>query len=78
MRLEPSKPMCVEAFAEYPPLGRCSLNIFGQSYKLFAKVRREGHEADGGRGRHQGHHPQGDHGGQDQGCREGVEEEVNI
>ena len=22
VRLEPSKPMCVEAFAEYPPLGR--------------------------------------------------------
>ena len=25
VRLTPSKPMCVEAFTDYPPLGRCVL-----------------------------------------------------
>ena len=31
MRLEPSKAMCVEAFAEYPPLGRFAVRDMRQT-----------------------------------------------
>merc|ERR1712083_947000 len=50
--LTPSKPMCVEPFSEFPPLGRFAVRDMRQT---------------GGRC-HQGHHPQGRRGQADQGC----------
>merc|ERR1712116_84231 len=60
VKLLPSKPMCVEPFAEFPPLGRFAVR----------------HEADRCRRCHQGHHPQGGCWKGYQGRREGQQEEV--
>ena len=64
--LVPSKPMCVEAFVDFPPLGRFAVRDMRQTV---AAARR---------GRDQEHHQEGCHRHHHQGRAEGTEEEVKA
>merc|ERR1719342_1138849 len=87
--LTPSKPMCVEAFTDYPPLGRFAVRDMRQTVAVGVIKATTPKVVEGSKTKaaqkadrccwcHQGHHSQGRRRKQDQGRTEGRQENVNT